>query len=411
MTNSMIEKQLLEIGSVVNNYKLKKLLGEGGVGKVFLAEDLNTNSAVAVKVLLSQHIHNQSAIDSFSQDAMILKSLQHKNIVKYIDSFENEYGHFIVMEAIDGVQLDYYVLNQKGLVPYQEAIQIFNQVLDGLIYAHSKGVIHRDIKPENILVNKKGEIKIIDFGIAKMLDSDENLAKTMVNQGKGTPYYMSPEQVKGLSSVGVTTDVYSSAIVLYFMITGKNPYRNERNWFELSRRIVNENLPNPSQFYSFIPPRLDIVIQNALKKNPSDRTRDCVVFKSELSKTLEVSFESGIIKVIVEGGPAAIFCGAKGVFGEEAEFEVVLNNQYEIRVLAQGKLEEIRTLNPSSDSKLVIKLKDNNLSKSPDFLSNMAIVGWGLFLLTFLFLILFYRNKSKEIELLQEKIDYWESVD
>jgi serine/threonine protein kinase len=393
----------MHAGDVINGYKLNRLLGEGGMGKVFLGEQLNTGEKVAVKILLNEHLHNQYAKDSFRQDAMILSELRHKNIVRLVDFFEDALGHFMVMEAVDGIQLDQYILRERGLLPYVEAIGLFNQVLDGLAYAHSQGIIHRDIKPENILIDKKGQVKIIDFGIAKMLDSDKNLAKTMANQGVGTPLYMSPEQVKG-EKVNITTDVYSSAIVFYFMLTGKNPYRDEKSLFELNKKIVHDPLPNPSQYYPFIPPRIDNIIQDALKKDPLARTQSCELFKSQLTKTLEVPAEFGWIKVKVSNGPAAIVCGSQGGYGHEATFNVLLHNEYTIKVLASGREEVSQKISPQKDEFLSIELPVTGKSDKSSSTSLMTLIGWGLFILSILFFSLMMMNKSKDIEDLKREL-------
>jgi serine/threonine protein kinase len=397
----------MQAGDLINGYKLSRLLGEGGMGKVFLGEQLSTGAKVAVKILLNEHLHNQYAKDSFRQDAMILSELRHKNIVRLVDFFEDKLGHFMVMEAVDGIQLDQYITRERGLLPYEEAIGLFCQILDGLAYAHSQGVIHRDIKPENILIDKKGQVKIIDFGIAKMLDSDKNLAKTMANQGVGTPLYMSPEQVKG-EKVNVTTDVYSAAIVFYFMLTGKNPYRDVTNLYELNKKIVHDSLPNPSQYYSFIPPRIDRIIQDALKKDPLTRTQSCELFKSQLRDTLGEPAEFGWINIKVSNGPAAIICGSQGNYGEEASFNVLLHNEYTVRILASGREEISQNISPKKDELWKFDLPAPNQIKNKTSISLMTLIGWGLCILSILFFTLLISNKSDEIRELKRRVDHYE---
>lgn len=397
----MSKQHIMDIGSIVEGYKLTELLGEGGMGKVFLAQELRSGEQVAIKVLLHHLVFNRIAIESFEQDAMILKSLNHKNIVRYIHSFENTNGHFIIMEAVKGMPLEKYILRKRGLLPYQEAIEMFNQILDGLIYAHSKGVIHRDIKPENILVTNDGQIKIIDFGIAKLLDSDENLASTMAHQGKGTPFYMSPEQVSG-KKVSVTTDVYSAGRVLYFMLTGKNPYESVTSWFDLSKKIVDEELPDPSSYYKFIPSSLDRIIQNALKKEPFDRIQTCQIFKEQLKLTLQESpMERGNFKVKVKGGAAAIFCDKQGYYGNEADFEILLGNKYNLRILSVNGKEILEEISPSDKDILEYDLT----SDSSNGFKLFWLVGWGFFVLTLLFLFLYWRETNKKLEGLEKKIE------
>jgi len=328
---------MLEKGKEVRGYIVDEKIGEGGMGAVFKAKHTSLRRTAAIKVLLPQHTHNVEAKKRFQQDGQIVSQLRHKNIVELYDSFEDGSGMYLVMEFIDGMQLDDYIAKKRGIIPHDEAVQIMVQVLDGLDYAHSRGIIHRDIKPENILIDEDHNVKIIDFGIAKLIDSDENLAKTMMHQGVGTPFYMSPEQVRG-EKLDARTDIYSAGIVLYYMLTGKNPYNQVTSEFELKKKIVEELLPPPSSIYSFVPPRMDRVVHMALIKDRNQRIQNCFQFKSML-QSLTIGPGGGGLPFRIQVVPAVdavIAFGGQGEIGSNVDFSFFPSIPIQLNVMAPG---------------------------------------------------------------------------
>ena len=182
------------IGTVIGNYKITSKIGEGGMGSVFLAEHTKLSRKVAIKNLHDVLVKNEEIRKRFQNEAQAMAKLQHENIVNLLDFEENEDGLFLIMEFVDGAPLD--ELLKANSIPADQSLKIVQSILEGLKYAHKKDIVHRDIKPSNILI--KGEDmspKILDFGIAKMLGTDNSMTKTGTQMG--TVFYMSPEQVKG----------------------------------------------------------------------------------------------------------------------------------------------------------------------------------------------------------------------
>ncbi len=224
----------------IHNYKITSILGEGGMGTVYLAEHVTIQRKVAIKVLHAQLTKNESLRQRFQNEAVLMAKLQHPNIVGLIDFFEQEGNLFLVMEYVDGIGLDEFIKNLQSPVSIERAKKIMLQVLVGFAYAHSNGIIHRDVKPSNILITKNDEIKILDFGIAKLLNEVQNkLTKTGTQIG--TAYYMSPEQVKA-QILDQRSDIYSLGVTFYELLSGSCPYANSHSEYEVYRRIVEENL-------------------------------------------------------------------------------------------------------------------------------------------------------------------------
>jgi len=250
------------IGHSILNYKITAVIGEGGMGSVYLAEHSQVNRKAAIKILLPQHLKNVEIKNRFKNEASLLAELNHPNIVNLYDFDEDETGLYLIMEFVEGTPLDEYILNVSGAIPSERSIPIMTQVLSAFSYAHSKGIIHRDIKPSNIIIGKNDEIKVLDFGIAKILDSgNKNLTKT--GSQMGTVFYMSPEQVEG-KVLDLKSDIYSLGVTFYQILTGLNPYQNLNSEFEIYSKIVNEPLPNPKDVYPGIPDYLCSIIEKAL---------------------------------------------------------------------------------------------------------------------------------------------------
>ena len=275
------------IGKLILNYKIISLLGEGGMGSVYLAEHTQVNRKAAIKILLPQHLKNAEIKNRFKNEASLLAELNHPNIVNLYDFAEDESGLYLIMEFVEGTPLDEYILNVSGAIPSERSIPIMTKVLSAFSYAHSKGIIHRDIKPSNIIIGKNDEIKVLDFGIAKILDSaNKNLTKT--GSQMGTVFYMSPEQVEG-KVLDIKSDIYSLGVTFYQILTGLNPYQNLNSEFEIYSKIVNEPLPNPKDVYPGIPDYLCSIIEKAIQKLPVNRFSNCSEFQNAIESKSVVS--------------------------------------------------------------------------------------------------------------------------
>lgn len=270
------------IGKKILNYEIKKLLGEGGMGNVYLAEHTQLGRKVAVKSLHPQLVKNEGLRARFKNEASTMAHLQHPKIVALYDYVEEEDGLFLIMEFVEGLPLDEYIREKSGPIPSEIAIPMMMQILDAFSYAHSKGIVHRDIKPSNIIISDRDEIKILDFGIAKLLSEAGNkLTKTGAQMG--TVFYMSPEQVQG-KDIDIRSDIYSLGVTFYQMLTGISPYDGMTTEFEVYSKIVSEPLPNASSLYPGVPEFLDKVILKATAKNKADRFQSCEEFSGYLYK-------------------------------------------------------------------------------------------------------------------------------
>lgn len=205
-----------------------------------------------------------------------MSQLAHPNIVRLYDYIEEPDGVYVVMEFVDGDPLDEYILRKTGPIPEETALYLFGQILEGMQYAHEKGVIHRDIKPSNFMVTRDQRVKILDFGIAKLLES-VGPQHTKTGARIGTVFYMSPEQVRG-EALDVRSDVYSLGITLFQMVTGQCPYLSDATEYEVYQRIVNEPLPRATQFYPAVTPKVQALIDIATAKPREARFQSCKAF-------------------------------------------------------------------------------------------------------------------------------------
>lgn len=270
------------IGQHILNYKIIQLIGEGGMGSVYLAEHTQFHRQVAIKALLPQYVKNEEIRLRFKNEAATMAHLQHPNIVSLHDYIEDETGLYLIMEYVQGKPLDEYIQEVTGPMPEDKAVPIMLQVLSAFEYAHKQKVVHRDIKPANILICDDGTAKVLDFGIARLLgENNQNLTRTGTQMG--TVFYMSPEQVQGKKADHLS-DIYSLGITFYQMLTGVNPYRGATTDYEVYNKIVKEDLPDPNSIYPGIPPYFKTILKKALEKNKEDRFQSCDEFSEAIRK-------------------------------------------------------------------------------------------------------------------------------
>lgn len=264
------------IGTTVDKYKILSQIGEGGMGIVYLGEHLTLARKVAIKMLHSQYSRNKQFKARFKNEAATLAKLSHPNIVGLYSFLEQDEKTFLVMEYVEGENLDDVIHRLNGPLPNEQLNQLLTQVLAALSYAHDQGVIHRDIKPSNFILTPENQIKILDFGVAKILgETQAGITKTGARLG--TVYYMSPEQVQ-LGKADHRSDIYGLGVMLYVMATGVNPYENLSSEFEIFNQIVQEDLPNPKIVYPGVSDRISALIQIATIKDPSFRFQSCAEF-------------------------------------------------------------------------------------------------------------------------------------
>lgn len=254
------------------NYRVISLIGEGGMGKVYLAEDEMLDKRVALKVLNLELSQEPQFIDRFKQEAKIQSILVHPHIITLHNLLVDNNRYFIVMEYAEGITLKE-LIQKTGPVNESRALKIFAQTLDAVGYAHSRNIIHRDIKPSNIMVSLNDDVKIMDFGIAKLL-GERSLTGTGAKVG--TLYYMSPEQIERPKDIDYKTDLYSLGIVLFEMVTGNLPFNiDTESDFKLMNEIVNAPLPDPRKYYPHISDKTLELISTLTQKDKNLRFANC----------------------------------------------------------------------------------------------------------------------------------------
>ena len=208
----------------IHNYITTRRIGKGGMAEVFEAQhETFEERKVAIKILDPVLARKEQIAKRFVNEAKIMAKLEHPNIVKVVDFEKRTDMLAILMELLKGENLSAYI-KQRGKLPKAQTLKIFTQILSAFEFAHNKSVVHRDIKPSNIFIEtgKNNNVKILDFGIAKLLDNDADLTNTGAQMG--TAIYMSPEQVKDAKHINHLTDIYSLGVVLYYMLKGEAPY-------------------------------------------------------------------------------------------------------------------------------------------------------------------------------------------
>ncbi len=288
------------IGQAVKHYQVEELLGQGGMGVVYKARDTRLGRPVALKVLPPEFTRDQDRKARFLREARAAAAVTHPAIAQIYDVDEGPEGLFIAMELVEGKTV-------KALIQGREldllgALEIAQQVGGGLQKAHEMGVVHRDIKPENIMVTPDGHAKILDFGLAKLLEPTapegpdgishmETLAKTQAGFVLGTLRYMSPEQARG-QAVDHRSDIFSLGVVLYEMVTGQLPFSGNTALDTLHAIAFEETRPMTA-LRPNLPPSLQRVVTRCLRKRAQDRYPDAKELVGDL-KTVQREVESGI---------------------------------------------------------------------------------------------------------------------
>ena len=260
-----------------DRYRIERELGRGGMGRVYLAEDLKHKRRVAIKVLTSE-LGAAFGRDRFLREIETSARLTHPHILPLHDSGESEGILYYVMPYVEGETLGHR-LKREGPLPVEEAVQIAAEVADALAYAHRNGVVHRDIKPENILL-AEGHAHVADFGVARAVTLAGGKALTGTGVAVGTPLYMSPEQIVGDPSIDGRSDIYSLGCVLYEMLAGAPPFTAE-TVDSIVRRHLTEP-PVPLRVHRDVPDMLAETVRRALAKGPSDRFGSAADFAREL---------------------------------------------------------------------------------------------------------------------------------
>ena len=256
------------IGKEVDGYHVESVLGRGGMGVVYKAEDVALSRPVALKRINPAQAHREQFLRRFRSEAKALARINSPNITSIYALRDTDIGLLIVMEYVDGGTLKDWV--EDGPMPPGEVIPIVRQILQAFRDAHGAGVIHRDIKPQNIMMSTDGAVKITDFGIAKLRRQDSGETVTQGGQG-GTLKYMSPEQIEKIDEVDNRSDLYALGMTMYEMLAGRLPFEELDTDFDIMRKVVEGDVPSPETFVPNLPPELSKIIRKAIATKPEDR--------------------------------------------------------------------------------------------------------------------------------------------
>jgi len=297
----------MTLPEAIGKYTIERLIGRGGMSIVYQAVDPSIQRTVALKVvdkLLLDDNERQIILDRFKYEAQAAGRLIHPRIVTIFDYGEDERNAFIAMELVRGDSVHELVLRdpQPELKRVRDVIV---PLLEALEYSHAQGVTHRDIKPSNILIGTNGEIKVTDFGIARI----ESSALTQYGLVVGTPFYMSPEQCMG-EDTDARTDVYSAGVIAYELLTGRRPFPGKGSNASVMREVLDNMARNPSEFNGRVNGQMDYVIQKALAKKPEDRYQTAREFADDFELAIADCLRGA---AVIESAPTTVETPQYGV--------------------------------------------------------------------------------------------------
>ncbi|MEZ6130834.1 MAG: serine/threonine-protein kinase [Planctomycetaceae bacterium] len=269
-TNSEPEQKKRSINTI-GDFELKKRLGKGGMGEVFLARQISLDRIVALKTLSRDLAKKPDFVSRFNREFQSMARLDHANMVKVYAVDESKGIHFAAIEFIDGSSVQAW-LDKLKKFPVGDAVHIAMISADALKHAHDLNMVHRDIKPDNILLTSKGSVKVADFGLAKLIDEDVSMTQT--GTGLGTPLYMAPEQARSAKTVDQRSDIYSLGATLYHMLTGVPPMQGE-SALELILAKESGKYEPAKKLRPEIPERLSLIIDKMLAKESKHRYAAC----------------------------------------------------------------------------------------------------------------------------------------
>jgi serine/threonine-protein kinase len=278
-------------GITLGSYRIDSVLGEGGMGVVYKAYDTLLNRPVALKVLSPRLLRNRDFLHRFRTEAQAQARLNSPNVVTLYSLAELPVGLMLVMEYVEGVTLDQRI--KYGPLTVDEALRVFDLALRGVESAHQMGIVHRDLKPANIFITTQNEIKIMDFGVAHILDNQEH---TAAGSMLGTLLYIPPEQING-KPADIRSDIYTLGIGLFETVTGRLPFERKSDYGLMHAHIL-EKPPKPRTLRREVPKRLENVILKAIEKDPEKRYQSAREFREALQKQARPSVAMRLLQVV-----------------------------------------------------------------------------------------------------------------
>nr|HEV7954504.1 protein kinase [Candidatus Acidoferrales bacterium] len=308
------------IGKKIANYQITEKLGEGGMGVVYKGMDSNLGRPVAIKMLSAQLAHDPEIVERFRAEARAQANLSHANLAVLYAFLVEDGTAFMVMEFVEGQTFEQ-MIRARGPIPVETALPLFKQALQGVGAAHRMGIVHRDIKPSNIMLNAAGVVKVMDFGIAKVVGTR---GMTRTGMQLGTPAYMAPEQIQN-KPIDTRTDIYALGITLYQMLSGQLPFQHESD-FETMNSHVAATPPPMKQMFAYAPIQYQNVVMKALEKDPNYRFQTVEEFSAALDNPESVPEPGsaatvvpvGVVRTVVAPGVAAPAIGRTVIEGSAA---------------------------------------------------------------------------------------------
>lgn len=275
------------------------------MGNVYRATDTMLGREVALKMLHPQLTMQTQFLERFKKEARVLAQLLHPNIAVIYNFIEQDGNHFMVMEYVEGTNLDD-LLKKHGTLPAEFIVPFFIQVLEGLQHAHNKNIFHRDIKPSNLMLTPDGTVKLMDFGIAKVAGEQK---MTQVNKIVGTVEFMAPELIRG-EDASAASDIYATGVTLYELVSGKLPFESDTD-FNLMQAIMKQKVKPPEKLNASVPAALSDIVMKALDKNSENRYKDARAFQQALVRAFP-HFRELNLSVLRSSTPATVLASQPG---------------------------------------------------------------------------------------------------
>ena len=293
-----------------NRYEIGEMIGTGGMADVYIGEDQRLSRKVAVKVLRSDLARDPSFVARFRKEALAAAGLNHPGIVAVYDSGEEGANSYIVMELVNGHTLREEISKSTPLT-VDRSLEIIEGVLAALSYSHSNGIIHRDIKPGNIMLTDSGDVKVMDFGIARAMD-DIGATMTSTWNVVGTAQYLSPEQATG-EAADLRSDIYSVGCLLYELVAGQPPFTGDTP-VAIAYQHVSSDFPLPSAINPELNENIDKIITVALAKSPEDRYQSADLMLADIRRAMRGQDVTTKIRRIIPRRNFLVMGGAASVF-------------------------------------------------------------------------------------------------
>ncbi|MCE6991374.1 serine/threonine-protein kinase [Dyadobacter sp. CY323] len=284
------------LGRTIQNYRVEELLGEGGMGTVYKATDTVLRRHVALKMLHNHLVRDSTFMDRFQNEAILSAQLNHPNVTTLYNFFQHQNDNLIVMELVSGITVEKF-LKQHGRLSLDTALKIVMQTLDGLLHAHSKGILHRDIKAANLMLTPDGVVKLMDFGIARLEGSTR---LTRADRVVGTLEYMAPELLNG-ANPSVQSDLYAVGVLMYELLSGKMPFESSTDITLISQILTKKPIALKSRI-PVLPKSVEDILERLFQKNPEKRYRSA----GELRSALAAIVAPGTVDAMLSINPKSI---------------------------------------------------------------------------------------------------------